>query len=100
MHDNNTTRFRDSIFSSLKSSHQTAPAEDFISYARNWLDSAGLSYHRQAREALARAHPRLFGRSYEVALRGYERWLAREAAADSLEAFARFVSPRFQRPIA
>jgi len=54
-------------------------------------------YGRSGREAFARAHPALFGRSYEVALRGYERWLARANMLDDLDAFAAYTTARFER---
>ncbi len=62
-----------------------------------WLHDAGMAYGPTAREALARAHPALFGRTYQVALKGYLRWRRRTGADDTLEAFARFVAPRLLR---
>jgi hypothetical protein len=72
----------------------------FVDYCRGWLDAAGLCYGRLGREAFVRAHPYLFGRAYEVSLRGYERWLVRHNALDNLDTFAAYLTVRFQRPAA
>jgi hypothetical protein len=71
-----------------------------VHHCRLWLATSGLSYGRSAREAFARAHPTLFGRAYEVALRGYERWRLRHDLPDSVDAFARYLLPRHDRWLA
>jgi hypothetical protein len=65
-----------------------------------WLALSGLSYGCTAREAFARAHPAMFGRAYEVTLRGFERWRSHHHIADSIDAFARYLSPRHERWLA
>jgi hypothetical protein len=70
----------------------------FSDYCERWLTEAGLCYGRGSREAFVRAHPCLFGRAYEVSLRGYERWLLRCNARDDLGAFATYLTLRFQHP--
>ena len=69
----------------------------FSDYCERWLAASGLGYGRGSREAFARAHPFLFGRMYEVSLRGYERWLVRHNALDNLDAFSTYLEKRFQQ---
>jgi hypothetical protein len=71
-----------------------------VHHCRVWLAASGLSYGRSAREAFARAHPALFGRAYDVTLRGYERWRLHDDTTDSVDAFARYLSPRHNRWLA
>lgn len=71
-----------------------------VRHYRLWLAASGLPYDCTARESFARAHPALFGRAYEVTLRGYERWRLRHHTADSVDAFARYLSPRHERWLA
>jgi hypothetical protein len=68
-------------------------------HCRRWLADSGLAYGPVGREAFARAHPWLFGRAYEVTLRGYERWLARGHLLDDLETFAAYLTGRFERAL-
>jgi hypothetical protein len=69
-------------------------------HCRRWLAASGLDYGRSSREAFARAHPALFGSAYEVALRGYERWLERTNTLDDLDTFADYLAARFERALA
>jgi hypothetical protein len=69
-------------------------------HLRVWLGATGLSYDRAAREVFVRAHPALFGRAYEVTLRGYDRWRTRHAIGDTVDSFARYIARRHQRWIA
>jgi len=73
-----------------------SPPATFRYLLQDALIVLGLPYGPQAREELARALPDLFGRS-RVTLRGYQRWLARNAAVDTLERFADFMERRYQR---
>jgi hypothetical protein len=66
-------------------------------HLRVWLGAAGLTYDAVARDLFVRAHPVLFGRECEVALRGYERWRWRHRLHDTAAAFARYMAPRHQR---
>jgi hypothetical protein len=68
-----------------------------VEHCRQWLDASGLPYAEPARAAFAQAHPVLFGNAYTVALRGYDRWLARTSTPDSVESFANYLSDRFGR---
>jgi len=76
-----------------------SPPATFRYLLQDALVTLGLPYGPQVREELARALPELFGRS-RVTLRGYQRWLARNAAADTLERFAEFMEVRYQRWLA
>jgi hypothetical protein len=69
----------------------------FRHFLHDSLLASGLPYGPQAREQLARAYPDLFGNAYSSTLRGYERWLARQGARDSLEAFAGYMDGRYRR---
>jgi hypothetical protein len=71
-----------------------------LRHCQLWLATSGLSYGCTAREEFARAHPALFGRAYEVTLRGYERWRMHRDTADSVDAFAQYLSPRHERWLA
>ena len=78
----------------------TASTLEFTLCARHlrlWLAAAGLTYGLQAREMFVRAHPSLFGRAFEVPLRGYEQWQRRQAAPDDLDRFAQYLARRHQR---
>lgn len=66
-------------------------------HCRQWFAAHDLEYCADSRAAFAQAHPGLCGRAYQVTLRGYEHWLARDGANDTLEMFARYLSPRFDR---
>ena len=66
-------------------------------HCRRWLAASGLTYDQCARVAFARAHPVLFGGAYHVTLAGYERWLARDALLDSVDAFGAYLERRFER---
>jgi len=66
-------------------------------HVRLWLGATGLGYSGAAREAFVRAHPVLFGRAYEVTLRGYDRWRARRAVADTVDGFVRYIAGRHER---
>jgi hypothetical protein len=69
----------------------------FRHFVLDSLLAAGLPYGPQARQRLAQAYPDLFGHAYPSTLRGYERWLARRGARDSLEAFSAFMEGRYRR---
>ena len=69
-------------------------------HVRLWLAATGLPYSRLAREHFVRAHPALFGRAYEVTLRGYDRWRALRSVSDSVDGFARYIARRHERWIA
>jgi hypothetical protein len=71
-----------------------------VQHIRVWLGATGLTYNHAARESFVRAHPALFGRAYEVTLRGYDRWRTRHAIADTVDGFARYIARRHQRWIA
>jgi hypothetical protein len=73
-----------------------SPPATFRYLLQDALIVLGLPYGPQAREELARALPDLFGRS-RVTLRGYQRWLGRNATVDTLERFAEFMETRYQR---
>ena len=66
-------------------------------HVRLWLGATGLAYSGAGREGFVRAHPVLFGRAYEVTLRGYDRWRARRAVADTLDGFVRYIARRHER---
>jgi hypothetical protein len=66
-------------------------------HLRVWLAAAGLAYDCTARERFVRAHPSLFGRAYEVTLRGYEQWRMRHRLTDTAEIFARYMDRRHER---
>jgi len=68
-----------------------------VQHVRVWLAATGLTYDSSAREAFVRAHPALFGRAYQVTLRGYERWRKRHGVADTVDGFARYIARRHQR---
>ena len=68
-----------------------------VQHVRLWLGATGLGYSGAAREAFVRAHPVLFGRAYEVTLRGYDRWRARRAVADTVDGFVRYIARRHER---
>ena len=65
-----------------------------------WLAASGISYNVTARELFVRGHPVLFGRNYEVTLRGYDRWRWRRRLHDTAASFARYMAPRHQRWLA
>ena len=67
----------------------------FDAFCLRWLTAAGHSYGPIGREALARAHPALFGPAYDRSLREYECWLAQMHLADTLEHFAQYMEPRY-----
>jgi hypothetical protein len=69
-------------------------------HLRIWLAATGRVYDSAARESFVRAHPDLFGRAYEVTLRGYERWRARHSISDTVEGFSRYILRRHERWIA
>ncbi len=73
-----------------------SPPATFHYLLQDALVVLGLPYGPQAREQLARALPALFGQS-NVTLSGYQRWLARNAAVDTLERFSEFMETRYQR---
>ena len=66
-------------------------------HLRVWLSATGLTYDANARDLFVNAHPTLFGRDSDVALRGYERWRWRHRLHDTAAAFARYIAPRHQR---
>jgi hypothetical protein len=72
-----------------------SPPATFRYLLQDALVVLGLPYGPQVREELARALPDLFGRS-RVTLTGYQRWLARNAALDTLERFSEFMETRYQ----
>ena len=72
----------------------------FDAFCLRWLTAADCSYGPDGREALARAHPALFGRAYDRSLREYECWLARQHLRDTLEHFADYMEPRYCRWLA
>jgi hypothetical protein len=69
-------------------------------HMRVWLAATGRVYDNAAREDFVRAHPELFGRAYEVTLRGYECWRGRHAILDTVEGFSRYMLRRHERWIA
>ena len=68
-----------------------------VHHLQLWLAAAGVTYGRSAREQFVTAHPALFGRAYEVTLRGYEQWRRRHGLPDTAEAFARYTVRRHER---
>jgi hypothetical protein len=66
-------------------------------HLRRWLAASGVAYDRSAREAFARVHPTLFGRAYEVTLRGFERWQMRYRVSDTVDGFAHYIANRHER---
>lgn len=74
----------------------TAEAQNFAEAYRRWLTTRQLRHGRESRRRLAADRPDLFGRSPDLALHGYERWLDRERLHDSIETFARYVEPRLR----
>jgi hypothetical protein len=66
-------------------------------HLRLWLAAVGVTYDRPAREAFVRAHPALFGRAYEVTLRGFERWQLRHQVSDTVDGFAHYIASRHER---
>jgi hypothetical protein len=69
-------------------------------HIRVWLAATGRTYDSAAVEAFVRAHPDLFGRAYEVTLRGYHRWRERHSISDTAEGFSCYIARRHQRWIA
>src|SRR5262245_13478158 len=65
-------------------------------HLREWLATTGLAYGCSARERFVRAHPALFGSSYQLTLRGYDCWRARAGVSDTLDAFSEYIAPRHQ----
>ena len=47
--------------------------------------------------AFAEAHPGLFGRRVELALRGYLGWQHRTGAPETAASFAKYFAPRYAR---
>ena len=72
-------------------------AQSFADFYRRWLGTRGLAHGQESRSRLVQSYPGLFGRSGELARRGYQRWLERERLPDSIETFARYVEPRYRR---
>jgi hypothetical protein len=72
----------------------------FDAFCLQWLTVAGWSYGPDGREALARAHPALFGPAYDRSLREYECWLSRQNFRDTLQHFAQYMEPRYCRWLA
>ena len=72
------------------------PPVSFRGFLRDALIALGLPYGPQARQALARALPDLFGHS-GVTLSGYRRWLVRTRRADDADSFAVYMEARYQR---
>ena len=66
-------------------------------HVRLWLAATQLSYDAATREMFVRAHPILFGRAYELTLRGFDRWRLRHRVNDTVDGFARYISRRHQR---
>ncbi len=75
-------------------------AQSFAEFYRRWLAPRGLTHGPESRSRLVQSHPALFGRTGELALQGYQRWLEREHLPDTIEAFARYVEPRYRRWLA
>jgi hypothetical protein len=71
-----------------------------VHHVRLWLAATGVTYGPGAREQFVTAHPVLFGRAYEVTLRGYDHWRTRHGVTDSPEAFARYTVRRHERWLA
>ncbi len=67
---------------------------------RLWLAASGVVYDQPAREAFVRAHPTLFGRAYEVTLRGFEHWQTRHRVCDTVDGFAHYIATRHERWVA
>ena len=85
----------------LRDSHDRDSAvEGAARHLRVWLAATGLSYDATARDLFVRAHPVLFGRECDLAIRGYDRWRWRHRLHDTSDAFARYIAPRHQRWIA
>ena len=78
--------------------HAVPPAR-FRSALLDALVVFGLPYGPQSRERLAHVLPEVFGRS-GATLVGYQRWLATNGKFDTLDAFAEFMEPRYQRWLA
>ena len=78
---------------------RTSPAS-VASHLRIWLAARALDYGDAIREPFATAHPALFGRRYWVTLQGYDQWLVRHGLSDSLDTFARYLAPRYDRWLA
>jgi hypothetical protein len=62
-----------------------------------WLATVDATYGAESRAEFARSHPMLFGRAYEITLRGYSRWHIRHGLRDSTGTFARCLTPRHER---
>src|SRR5438105_6118821 len=79
-------------------SHQEKRAllpDDGGDYYEAWLDADRLTHGTAAAEAFLRAHRSMFGQQLDVFARGYHTWL--EARADTADAFAQYIRPRYDR---
>lgn len=75
----------------------SASVQKVADFYRRWLTSRRIAHGREARCRLVSGHPEIFGRSTDLVLAGYDRWLERESLPDTVESFARFMSPRLRQ---
>jgi hypothetical protein len=80
--------------------HEPAGAGAAARHLRIWLAATASSYDPTARELFVRAHPVLFGRDWDLTLRGYGRWRWRRRLHDTAATFARYMAPRHERWLA
>lgn len=66
-------------------------------YYQSWLTVVGMTHGAASIAAFARAHRAMCGQQIEVFERGYGTWLLLRGGADTVEVFAEYISPRYQR---
>lgn len=71
--------------------------EDAQAYYALWLGTVGLSHSPVAMAAFARAHRVMCGQQTEIFQRGYQTWLSQRGIADTVSAFAEYITPRYGR---
>src|SRR5437899_2909852 len=76
---------------------RTESTQRAAQHLRLWLAATAVAYEPCAREAFVRAHPALFGRAYEVTLRGFLRWRMHHGVTDTIDGFAKYIANRHER---
>ena len=79
-------------------SAMTLLPEQANAYYQSWLSVVGMTHGTASVAAFARSHRTMAGQQIEVFERGYSTWLLhRGGGADTAEAFAEYIGPRYQR---
>ena len=89
-----------SLYAFTESGEAAGAGDAAARHLRIWLAATGRSYDEAARELFVRAHPVLFGRDWELTLRGYDRWRWRRRLHDTAASFGRYIAPRHERWLA